>query len=166
MQGRVSKTRRHVAVTSDLLVIHATRRAYSLSTAQPYSVLRVDQFGLVNVEFDGKLSTGVFVDSLIWLSEHGVRQRADKRPTSAYVSHTSCPFVAFGASIFKLTVVLDTPGTTVLSYTPNGRRVVTGGSNSAIRIYTVGEDGEPKTVDGADGHLAIAATVRCSTYLL
>ncbi|KAL1955634.1 hypothetical protein VTO42DRAFT_8367 [Malbranchea cinnamomea] len=51
-----------------------------------------------------------------------------------------------------------TPGTTVLAYTPNGRHVVTGGSNSSIRIYTVGEVGEPKTVEGADGHLAIAAT--------
>ncbi|PYI19809.1 chromosome segregation protein [Aspergillus japonicus CBS 114.51] len=52
-----------------------------------------------------------------------------------------------------------TPGTTVLAYTPDGRRVITGGSNSAIRIYTVGQDGEPKTVDeGVDGHLGIGAT--------
>lgn len=56
---------------------------------------------------------------------------------------------------------LDPPGPTVLAYTPDGRRVITGGSNPAIRIYTVGEDGEPKTVDGAlDGHCAIGATVR------
>ncbi|GAT20277.1 chromosome segregation protein [Aspergillus luchuensis] len=55
-----------------------------------------------------------------------------------------------------------TPGTTVLAYTPDGRRVITGGSNSAIRIYTVGQDGEPKTIDeGVDGHLGIGATV-CS----
>ncbi|KAL4796160.1 WD40-repeat-containing domain protein [Aspergillus venezuelensis] len=52
-----------------------------------------------------------------------------------------------------------TPGTTVLTYTPDGRYIVTGGSNSAIRIYTVGQDGEPKTVEeGADGHLGIGAT--------
>ncbi|PLB45388.1 chromosome segregation protein [Aspergillus steynii IBT 23096] len=52
-----------------------------------------------------------------------------------------------------------TPGTTVLTYTPNGRHVITGGSNSAIRIYAVGQDGEPKTVDeGVDGHLGIGAT--------
>ncbi|PWY65311.1 chromosome segregation protein [Aspergillus heteromorphus CBS 117.55] len=52
-----------------------------------------------------------------------------------------------------------TPGTTVLAYTPDGRRVITGGSNSAIRIYTVGQDGEPKTVDeGNDGHMGIGAT--------
>ncbi|KAL4750414.1 hypothetical protein BDW72DRAFT_213401 [Aspergillus terricola var. indicus] len=52
-----------------------------------------------------------------------------------------------------------TPGTTVLTYTPDGQYIITGGSNSAIRIYTVGEDGEPKTVEeGADAHLAIGAT--------
>ncbi|CAG8402790.1 unnamed protein product [Penicillium salamii] len=54
-----------------------------------------------------------------------------------------------------------TPGTTVLTYTPDGRRIITGGSNSAIRIYTVGEDGEPKTIDeGVDAHLGICATNR------
>lgn len=37
--------------------------------------------------------------------------------------------------------------------------MITGGSNSAIRIYTVGQDGEPKTVDeGVDGNLGIGAT--------
>ncbi|KAJ5595877.1 hypothetical protein N7450_002335 [Penicillium hetheringtonii] len=52
-----------------------------------------------------------------------------------------------------------TPGTTVLTYTPDGRRIITGGSNSAIRIYTVDEDGEPQTVDdGMDGHVGVAAT--------
>ncbi|KAJ6072557.1 hypothetical protein N7467_010642 [Penicillium canescens] len=52
-----------------------------------------------------------------------------------------------------------TPGTTVLAYTPDGRRIITGGSNSAIRIYTVGEDGEPKTIDeGVDAHFGIGAT--------
>jgi chromosome transmission fidelity protein 4 len=48
----------------------------------------------------------------------------------------------------------------VLTYTPDGRRIVTGGSNSAIRVYTVGEDGEPKTIDdGVDGNLGVVATV-------
>lgn len=61
---------------------------------------------------------------------------------------------------------LDTPGTTVLGYTPDGRRVITGGSNSAIRIYTVGQDGEPTTVDeGVDGNLGIGATVCLPTLL-
>ncbi|PGH13761.1 hypothetical protein AJ79_03460 [Helicocarpus griseus UAMH5409] len=52
-----------------------------------------------------------------------------------------------------------TPGTTILSYTPNGRQVITAGSNSAIRIFTIGENDEPKTVDdGVDGRLGIVAT--------
>ncbi|KAL4868235.1 hypothetical protein BDV12DRAFT_170005 [Aspergillus spectabilis] len=52
-----------------------------------------------------------------------------------------------------------TPGTTVLTYTPDGRYIVTGGSNSAIRIYTAGQDGEPKTIEeGADGQVGIGAT--------
>ncbi|CAL5872316.1 uncharacterized protein PFLUO_LOCUS6577 [Penicillium psychrofluorescens] len=55
-----------------------------------------------------------------------------------------------------------TPGTTVLAYTPNGKRVITGGSNSAIRIYTVGQDGEPQTVDeGVDANHGIGATNEC-----
>lgn len=53
----------------------------------------------------------------------------------------------------------------MLAYTPDGRHVITGGSNSAIRIYTVGEDGEPKTIDeGVDGHLGIGATVRIDIH--
>ncbi|KAJ5738196.1 hypothetical protein N7493_001351 [Penicillium malachiteum] len=53
-----------------------------------------------------------------------------------------------------------TPGTTVLAYTPDGKRIITAGSNSAIRIYTVDQDGEPKTVDDGllDGHVGIGAT--------
>lgn len=54
----------------------------------------------------------------------------------------------------------------MLTYTPDGRRIVTGGSNSAIRVYTVGEDGEPKTIDdGVDGNLGVVATV-CQTSVL
>ncbi|KKZ64599.1 chromosome transmission fidelity protein 4 [[Emmonsia] crescens] len=52
-----------------------------------------------------------------------------------------------------------TPGTTILSYTPNGRQVITAGSNSAVRIFTIGEKDEPKTVDdGVDGRMGIVAT--------
>lgn len=66
----------------------------------------------------------------------------------------------------KTNLFADTPGSTVLTYTPNGRYIVTGGSNSAIRIYTVGQDGEPKTIDeGNDGHLGIGATV-CDAIVL
>jgi WD40 repeat protein len=73
------------------------------------------------------------------------------------------PFFSFGlllATFKSNSCLVDTPGTTILSYTPDGRRVITAGSNSAIRIYTIGEDGEPMTVDdGVDGHLGIVATV-------
>ncbi|KAJ5539233.1 hypothetical protein N7513_007565 [Penicillium frequentans] len=53
-----------------------------------------------------------------------------------------------------------TPGTTTLAYTPDGKRIITAGSNSAIRIYTVDQDGEPKTVDEGllDGYVGIGAT--------
>ncbi|OKL59073.1 hypothetical protein UA08_05853 [Talaromyces atroroseus] len=55
-----------------------------------------------------------------------------------------------------------TPGTTVLTYTPNGRHVISAGSNNAIRIYTVGDDGEPKTIDdGVEANFGIAATNDC-----
>lgn len=55
---------------------------------------------------------------------------------------------------------------TILTYTPDGKRVITAGSNSAIRIYTVGQDGEPTTVDeGVEGHFGIAATV-CIAFSL
>lgn len=58
---------------------------------------------------------------------------------------------------------LDTPGTTILTYTPDGRRVITAGSNSAIRVYSIGQDGEPKTIDeGVEAHFGIAATVNHS----
>lgn len=57
--------------------------------------------------------------------------------------------------------MLDTPGTTVLTYTPNGKQLITAGSNSGIRVFSTGEHGEPKTIDeGMESHLAIAATVR------
>ncbi|KAJ5937171.1 hypothetical protein N7454_004826, partial [Penicillium verhagenii] len=53
-----------------------------------------------------------------------------------------------------------TPGVTTLAYTPDGKRVITVGSNSAIRIYTIGDDGEPKTLDDGllDGFVGIGAT--------
>ena len=54
----------------------------------------------------------------------------------------------------------DTPGTTILTYTPDGGRVITAGSKSAIRVYNIGQDGEPKTIDeGVEAHFGIAATV-------
>ncbi|KAI9853184.1 MAG: hypothetical protein M1838_000040 [Thelocarpon superellum] len=52
-----------------------------------------------------------------------------------------------------------TPGLTYLAYTPNGRRLITAGSNNAIRIYTTGSDGEPVNVDDSqESNTAIVAT--------
>lgn len=51
----------------------------------------------------------------------------------------------------------------MLTYTPNGRHIITAGSNSAIRIYTVGDEGEPRTIDeGVEAHFGITATVYTS----
>ncbi|KAI9765625.1 MAG: hypothetical protein M1835_007356 [Candelina submexicana] len=52
-----------------------------------------------------------------------------------------------------------TPGPTSLAYTPNGRKLVTAGSNNAIRVYTTGSDGEPNNVDDCqDCNTAVAAS--------
>lgn len=51
------------------------------------------------------------------------------------------------------------PGPTFLSYTPNGRKLVTVGLNGALRVFETGSDAEPTTIDvPTDSHLAIAAT--------
>lgn len=59
----------------------------------------------------------------------------------------------------------DTPGTTHLAFTLNGKYLVTAGSDSSVRIFTVGEDDEPKTIDtNGDEHTGIVATVCIQTY--
>lgn len=51
------------------------------------------------------------------------------------------------------------PGPTFLSYTPNGRKLVTVGLNGALRVFQTGSDAEPITIDvNTDSHLAVAAT--------
>ncbi|KAK5009033.1 hypothetical protein LTR28_003047 [Elasticomyces elasticus] len=51
-----------------------------------------------------------------------------------------------------------TPGPTFLSYTPNGRKLITVGLNNAMRIFETGSDAEPITIDDVqDAHTAIAA---------
>ena len=55
----------------------------------------------------------------------------------------------------------DTPGPTSLSYTPDGKRLVTAGSNNAIRVYTTGSTGEPVTIDNCqESNTAVVAGVR------
>lgn len=90
------------------------------------------------------------------MSSEALRPRG--RPARGYLFFF---FVVWDPPANGYAIHSDTPGPTVLTYTPDGKRVITGGSNSAIRIYAVGKDGEPTTVDeGVDGHLGIGATVR------
>ncbi len=50
-------------------------------------------------------------------------------------------------------------GPTCLAYTPNGKNLITAGSNSVVRVYTTGSDGEPTNIDDCqENNLAIAAT--------
>ncbi|KAK3044841.1 hypothetical protein LTS18_000209, partial [Coniosporium uncinatum] len=51
------------------------------------------------------------------------------------------------------------PGSTYLSYTPDGTKLITVGSNNAIRIFHTGSDAEPTNIDDCqDGNLAVAAS--------
>ncbi|KAL9123950.1 MAG: hypothetical protein Q9217_006674 [Psora testacea] len=50
-------------------------------------------------------------------------------------------------------------GPTFLAYTPNGRQLVTAGSNNVVRVYTTGSDGEPTNLDDCqENNTALAAT--------
>ncbi|KAI9885305.1 MAG: mitochondrial escape protein 2 [Watsoniomyces obsoletus] len=51
-----------------------------------------------------------------------------------------------------------TPGPTYLCYTTDGQRLVTVGSNNAIRVYSTGSVGEPVTIDDSpESNAAVAA---------
>ena len=66
---------------------------------------------------------------------------------------TSCPPSATSADLLA-----DAPGPTFLSYTPNGRKLVTVGLNGALRIFQHGSNDEPAVIDVVtDNHLAVAA---------
>jgi chromosome transmission fidelity protein 4 len=53
-----------------------------------------------------------------------------------------------------------TAGPTSLSYTPDGTKLVTVGSNNTARVYHTGSDGEPANVDEIpEDNLAVASTV-------
>ena len=57
-------------------------------------------------------------------------------------------------------VLIDPSGPTVLAYTPNGRKLITAGTNNVLRIYTTGSDEEPINIDDCqDNNMAIAASV-------
>lgn len=54
----------------------------------------------------------------------------------------------------------DPSGPTFLTYTPNGRRLITAGTNNVIRVYETGSDGEPTNIDDCqENNTAVAATV-------
>ena len=54
----------------------------------------------------------------------------------------------------------DPSGPTVLTYTPNGKQLVTAGTNNVVRVYETGSDGEPVNLDDCqENNTAIAATV-------
>jgi chromosome transmission fidelity protein 4 len=53
-----------------------------------------------------------------------------------------------------------TAGPTYLSYTPDGTKLVTVGSNNTARVYNTGSDGEPANVDDiAENNFAVGSTV-------
>ncbi|CAF9922989.1 MAG: hypothetical protein ALECFALPRED_002281 [Alectoria fallacina] len=50
-------------------------------------------------------------------------------------------------------------GPTFLTYTPNGKQLVTAGSNNVVRVYATGSDGEPTNLDDCqENNTAVAAT--------
>lgn len=64
---------------------------------------------------------------------------------------------------FVLILLKDTPGPTYLSYTPNGKKLITVGLNNAIRVFQSGSDAEPVTIDDCtDSNTAVDSTVRAS----
>ncbi len=55
---------------------------------------------------------------------------------------------------------IDPSGPTFLTYTPNGNRLITAGSNNVVRVYTTGSDGEPTNIDDCqESNTAVAASV-------
>lgn len=53
-----------------------------------------------------------------------------------------------------------TAGPTYLSYTPDGTKLVTVGSNNTTRVYKTGFDGEPTNIDDCpEQNMGVASTV-------
>lgn len=53
-----------------------------------------------------------------------------------------------------------TTGPTFLTYTPDGTKLVTVGSNNTTRVYKTGFDGEPANIDDCpEQNMGIGATV-------
>ena len=56
---------------------------------------------------------------------------------------------------------IDPPGPTFNAYSPDGKYIVTVGTNNAIRKYTVDSEDEPETIDDCqDSNTGLAVSVR------
>lgn len=54
-----------------------------------------------------------------------------------------------------------TRGSTFLSYTPDGSKLITVGSNNTTRVYKTGSDGEPTNIDDCpEQNTGVASTVK------
>lgn len=80
------------------------------------------------------------------------------RQDYAAALHVSTPSTYHYHGLQSLTLI-DAPGATFLSYTPNGRKLITVGSNGALRVFQHGSDDEPAVIDVvSENHTAVAAT--------
>jgi len=71
------------------------------------------------------------------------------------------PHLSLGFAQLIHDLHVDTPGLTYLTYTPNGKYLLTVGSNNVARKFTVGSEDEPVTIDQSqDANTGIAASVR------
>jgi chromosome transmission fidelity protein 4 len=60
-----------------------------------------------------------------------------------------------------------TRGPTFLSYTPDGTKLVTVGSNNTTRVYKTGYDGEPTNIDDCpEQNTGVASTVSIESEML
>jgi hypothetical protein len=136
---------------------------WTLQTNQWCSVRKVVAAARVSVASPGatRVSTAILRTSslksiLTFFSE--IQQNDDCNatrttwPTCSSVSMRIIPITCWQWS--------DPAGHTCLAYTPNGRKLITAGSNDVIRVYTTGSDGEPTNIDDCpENNTAIAATV-------
>lgn len=87
------------------------------------------------------------------------RQQWHQEMRLVCVQHVCCSQFSVAKSL-PVTPRLDPNGPTFLAYTPNGRRLITAGSNDTIRIFETDSDSEPVNIhDCPDGSTAVVATV-------
>jgi WD40 repeat protein len=61
-------------------------------------------------------------------------------------------------------ITSDAPGATYLTYTPDGKKLITAGVDNYCRIFTTGSDDEPVTLDDCqENNAAIVAGVSKTT---